>query len=134
MTGGGRDARTAYGGGIRWEGEAVATRAADSGRAGGLGGVDAERPITLAVAARSYPEGTHLSTIMRHVTRGIKTPRGVVRLEASRIGGRWCTTRSAIERFRAECTAARAGGPAPAAPETASRAKAEAYLDAIGLK
>jgi len=90
-----------------------------------------ERWITLAQAASAYPQGTNLSTIVRHITKGVKTPGGVVKLEASRIGGRWTTTREAVERFRARCTASAGGEPAPS--RTTSHARAEAYLDAIGM-
>ncbi len=93
-----------------------------------------ERPITLAQAARHYPDGTHLSTIVRHITRGIKTPRGVVRLEASQIGGRWATTAAAIERFRVACTETRGESPTPPVPRPLAQARAAAYLGSIGLR
>ncbi|WP_165244505.1 DUF1580 domain-containing protein [Paludisphaera soli] len=92
---------------------------------------DPQQPLTVAQAARFYPGGTHTGTIIRHITRGVRTPQGVVKLEASRMGGRWTTTIEAIERFRSACTV-RSGGEARPS-RTSSHAKAEAYLDAIGL-
>lgn len=94
-----------------------------------------EQPITIAEAARFYPKGTRSTTIIRHITRGIKTPRGIVRLEASRIGKRWTTTAGAIERFRAACTNCYADVTSPSpSSRIAAQKRAAAFLDSIGLK
>jgi hypothetical protein len=63
-----------------------------------------ETPLSLAQAAKLLPPGRRgrpvtLSCVLRWILRGVKTPRGLVRLEASRMGGRWLTTVEALERF-----------------------------------
>jgi len=91
-----------------------------------------ERPLTIAQAAKLYPSGTNVQTVVRHITRGIKTPFGVVKLEASKYGGRWTTTEEAIRRFRDRLTVESRGTPPPA---SASRAHqlAKAHLDSLGI-
>jgi len=65
----------------------------------------AETLIPLADAAKIVPPArsgkiTYFSTILRWVLRGAKAPDGaLVRLEALRVGGRWLTSREAIQRF-----------------------------------
>jgi len=39
------------------------------------------------------------------IRRGIGTPAGRIRLEAARMGGRWITSREALERFTRALTA-----------------------------
>ena len=64
-----------------------------------------EVPLALAAAAKLVPPGrngkrTHLSTLLRWITCGAKSPSGeTVRLEAVRLGGRWITSREALQRF-----------------------------------
>lgn len=64
-----------------------------------------ETPLSLNAATRLLPAGRNgrpvsLSCIFRWITEGILAPDGTrVRLEASRLGGRWLTTFEAIERF-----------------------------------
>jgi hypothetical protein len=76
----------------------------------------AETPIPLAVACGLVPPArggkrTHLSTILRWVLRGARSPSGeVVRLEACRIGSRWMTSREALQRFADRLTPRRADG------------------------
>jgi hypothetical protein len=71
-----------------------------------------ESPLSLAQAARLIPptrrgRQTHLSTVLRWVLRGAKSPAGdSVRLEAVRLGGRWVTSRQAIQRFAEALTPA----------------------------
>lgn len=90
--------------------------------------------LTISQAAEYYPKKTHSSTIIRHVTRGIKTPAGVVKLEATRLGGRWVTTREAIDRFSERLTAnCGAVAPEPTQTRKASTAKAKAFLKSIGI-
>jgi hypothetical protein len=64
-----------------------------------------EEPITLAAAARLFPPTRQgrpisLSAIFRWISDGIKGPDGKrIRLEATRVGGRWLTSVAALERF-----------------------------------
>jgi hypothetical protein len=69
-----------------------------------------ETPLPLAAAAKLVPPGrsgkrTHLSTILRWIMRGARSPSGeVVRLEAVRLGSRWVTSRQALQRFSERLT------------------------------
>jgi hypothetical protein len=68
-----------------------------------------ESTISLTQAARLLPPGRRdrpvsLSCVLRWVLDGVKTPNGVVRLEAVRLGGRWITSVQALERFAARQT------------------------------
>lgn len=83
------------------------------------------------VASRFSPEGTTSGTVSRHVLKGVRTKTGVVRLDAWRIGGRWVTSREAVERFRDACTAGNGGTPRPEAGRR--HARADAYLKSRGL-
>jgi hypothetical protein len=80
-----------------------------------------ERRIGLHEAAKLYPSfrsnrPTHISTPLRHITKGVKLPNGdVVRLEGARLGGRWTTTVEAVERFMERLTTG-ALGDAPGSP------------------
>jgi hypothetical protein len=64
-----------------------------------------EKPFPLAEATKLIPAGRngkkcHLSTLIRWVEIGTPGPSGeLVRLAALRLGGRWVTTRSAIQAF-----------------------------------
>jgi len=68
--------------------------------------------LGMGAAARLLPahrgEGTaRPSTIWRWVVQGARTPDGrIVRLEASRVGGRWLTSKAALARFAAALTPA----------------------------
>jgi hypothetical protein len=80
--------------------------------------------------ARSGRE-THLSTILRWILRGTKAPDGtVVRLEAVRLGGRWMTSREALQRFAERLTPRLAGDTeetsTPRSPSARRRAHARA--------
>jgi hypothetical protein len=64
-----------------------------------------ETPLSLKEAARILPptrqdKRVHVSTLTRWILHGVQG----VRLEAYRIGGRWVTTREALERFSAALT------------------------------
>jgi hypothetical protein len=65
----------------------------------------AEQPIALKDACRLVPPArnghrTHLSTLLRWILTGARSPAGGrVRLEAVRIGSRWMTSREALQRF-----------------------------------
>jgi hypothetical protein len=69
-----------------------------------------ETPLSLAAAAAQTPPGRngkrcHLSTILRWILRGAKAPDGtLVKLEALRLGGRWLTSREALQRFAENLT------------------------------
>jgi hypothetical protein len=86
-----------------------------------------ETPLSLAAAARMLPPGRRgrpvsLSCILRWVIDGVRLPDGtVLRLEASRMGGRWLTTVEAMERFADRQTPKLDGRPPAPAPRTPAR-------------
>jgi hypothetical protein len=67
--------------------------------------LSAEHTLSLTAAAAIVPPArggrkTHLSTLLRWIQRGAKSPCGqTVHLEAVRLGGRWITSREALSRF-----------------------------------
>jgi hypothetical protein len=101
-----------------------------------------ESPIPLAAATKLVPPArsgkqTHLSTLQRWILRGAKAPSGaLVRLEAVRLGGRWMTSREALQRF-AEALTPKIGDAAlaPVTPANRQRAaeRAGRELDRIGI-
>jgi hypothetical protein len=103
-----------------------------------------EQPLTLAEACRLVPPGrggrrTHLSTLLRWITSGVRTAGGsVVRLEALRLGGKWVTSREALQRFAERLTPSLedpADTPAPRTPTARRRAaeRAGAELERRGI-
>ena len=103
-----------------------------------------EQVYPFAKAAQFVPPArngrkTHISTLLRWATKGAKAPDGtVVRLEALRLGGRWVTSREAIQRFAAALTPRPdVTGDAPRTRTAASRQRASeraaAELDGLGL-
>jgi hypothetical protein len=64
-----------------------------------------EQLLSLSQAAKLLPPGrgnrpASLSCVLIWVLNGIKSPSGqIVRLEAIRLGGRWLTSRQALQRF-----------------------------------
>jgi hypothetical protein len=76
-----------------------------------------ESPISLAQAAKLVPPGrngkkTHLSTILRWILHGAKAPNGeLVRLDGARLGGRWLTSKEALQRFSERLTPTLGGPP-----------------------
>jgi hypothetical protein len=103
----------------------------------------AEEPLSLAAAAKLVPPARrgkrcHLSTILRWIIKGSKAPDGtVVRLEACRLGGRWLTSREALQRFSDQLTP-RLDAEAltvPRSPGKRRRAsdRAAAELEGLGL-
>jgi hypothetical protein len=101
-----------------------------------------ETPIPLAAAARLIPPGrggknTHLSTLLRWILKGSKDSSGeFVRLEAVRLGGRWMTSREALQRFAERLTPAL--DPPAATPRTPGRRERAAEragraLDKVGI-
>lgn len=66
--------------------------------------------LTLSEACRVLPRGRrgarpHLSTLIRWITTGAPAPDGTrVRLSAIHIGGKWITSRAALQDFAAALT------------------------------
>jgi hypothetical protein len=102
-----------------------------------------ESPIPLADAAKIVPPArsgkrTHLSTLLRWILVGAKAPDGSrVKLEAARLGGRWMTSREALQRFSDRLTPRpnEPDVPAPRTPGTRRRASERAgkELDSLGM-
>jgi hypothetical protein len=102
-----------------------------------------ETTISLAAAGRLVPPArrgrrTHLSTLLRWVSRGTRAPSGQrVRLEAVRLGNRWVTSREALQRFAAALTPQFADTPPtdPRTPGQRRRAseRVAARLEAAGI-
>jgi hypothetical protein len=103
-----------------------------------------ETPVPLAAAAKLVPPArtgkkTHLSTLLRWISRGCRGPAGaLVRLEGIRIGNRWHTSREALQRFAEALTPPlkdAQASPAPRSPATRSRAseRAETELKKLGV-
>lgn len=106
--------------------------------------ISSESPISLTQAARLLPPGRRgrpasLSCVLRWVLSGATGPSGErVRLEAVRLGGRWVTSREALQRFAERLTprfAAEAEAPTPRSPAQRRRASERAAhdLDQIGI-
>jgi hypothetical protein len=82
-----------------------------------------ESTLSLAQAANLLPPGRGgaqptLGCVLRWILKGAKSPSGEpVRLEAIRLGGRWLTSREALQRFAERLTPSLDGEP-PAAPRT----------------
>jgi hypothetical protein len=85
-----------------------------------------ETTISLAQVAREQPPGRRgapcsLGCVLRWVLKGIRSPSDeYVRLEAVRLGGRWITSREALQRFAQRLTPPLDGEP-PVAPRTPSQ-------------
>jgi uncharacterized protein DUF1580 len=104
--------------------------------------LSAETPLPLAAAAKLIPPGrsgkhTHLSTLLRWILQGVKSPSGeIVRLEAARLGSRWVTSREALQRFSERLTprSDEPASPPPRTPGKRQRAseKADAELEKLG--
>jgi hypothetical protein len=59
-----------------------------------------ESTLALDDARKAGPKEVSFSTILRWVTIGALSPDGKrVRLDAVRLGGRWITSREALQRF-----------------------------------
>jgi hypothetical protein len=105
--------------------------------------VSSESTTSLTQAARLLPPGRRgrpvsLSCILRWVLTGATGPSGErVRLEAVRLGGRWVTSREAIQRFAERLTPRLDGDtrPAPRSPTSRRRAseRAAAELERAGI-
>jgi hypothetical protein len=102
-----------------------------------------EAPIPLAEVAKFVPPArrgkrTHLSTLLRWILRGARSPSGeIVHLEAIRMGNRWMTSREALQRFAERLTPRLdvPATPAPRSPKQRQRASERAAheLDRIGI-
>src|SRR5262249_11181216 len=94
-----------------------------------------ENVVHLVEAARLVPPGPsgrppHLSTLLRWINPGVRG----VRLEAVRLGGRWVTSREALQRFADRLTAAQAGPPPPLrAGRTGAEEGADEDLSRLGV-
>jgi hypothetical protein len=79
----------------------------------------------------------HFSTIWRWILKGVKTPTGVVRLEAVRVGSRWVTSQEAIARFCERLTPRLDSDPSPTPRSPAARTRASeraaAELERLGI-
>src|SRR5262245_45668571 len=87
-----------------------------------------ETTMSLAEAAKRLPpfrpgRPVSVGSLTRWVLHGVHTPAGLVRLEASRVGGHWITSLEALERFLTAQTAALTS-PAPL-PRTATKRQQE---------
>jgi hypothetical protein len=90
--------------------------------------------LTITETAKLYPRGTHRNTVVRHIRKGVRTSCGVVKLEATRRGGRWTVARQAVDDFFAKLTAASGVKPTRASDaREASRKAAVAYLASRGI-
>jgi len=101
-----------------------------------------ETPLALAQAAKLIPptrldRPVHVSTLVRWIVHGVRG----VKLEAARVGGRWVTSREALERFSAALTAQHLplSGPGRASTKEISnehhrrQERVEQELTALGL-
>ncbi len=105
-----------------------------------------EKTLSLTQAAHEpiFPPGRKgarptLSCVLRWVLKGLKGPHGrLIRLEAVRLGGRWITSREAIQRFADALTPRLDGEPAPVPRTPCQRRKAaeraERELDEARIK
>lgn len=96
-------------------------------------------PIAKAIE-KSKGIRVHLSTGIRWIRDGVKTPIGQVKLEASTLGGRWYTSVEAVSRFDIAVREAKSGNRDVASnpPRSESQrkrdlARANASLDAMGV-
>jgi hypothetical protein len=89
-----------------------------------------ESTLSLVQAARLLPPGrggrpVTLSCILRWVLKGAPGPNGTrVKLEALRLGGRWLTSREALQRFAEALTPRLDDSPVPTPRTPAARARA----------
>jgi hypothetical protein len=89
-----------------------------------------ETPMSLVQVARQQPPGrggrpVTLGCVLRWILDGARGPSGErVRLEAIRIGGRWVTSREALQRFADRLTPHLEGDAAPKLRTAAKRQRA----------
>jgi hypothetical protein len=103
-----------------------------------------ETTLSLSQAARLLPPGrgdrpVTLSCVLRWVLRGARSPSGeLVRLEAVRLGGRWITSRQALQRFTETLTPDLSGGQTAPTPRSSGRRqraseRAARQLEQLGI-
>ena len=98
-----------------------------------------ESALSLAQAADLLPPGRGgarptLGCVLRWVLKGAKSPSGeLVRLEAIRLGGRWLTSREALQRFAERLTPSLDSEPPPA-PRTANQRRRASEVAARELE
>lgn len=86
-----------------------------------------ESLLTLHDAAQLLPSNragkrVNFATVWRWVLRGVRAGDGqLVRLDAARVGGRWLTSKEALERFAAALTPPTDVGTAPIRTPTARK-------------
>jgi hypothetical protein len=85
--------------------------------------------LGITAAARLLPGRPHCGTIMRWVQKGL----GGERLEAVKVGGKWYTTREALNDFIARTTAS-AGGQTASTRHQPQQAVRLAAADVAGAK
>jgi hypothetical protein len=105
--------------------------------------IGSEHTLSLSHVPPILPRGRRgrpvsFACVLRWVLDGAKSPSGeVVRLEACRLGGRWITSREALQRFTERLTPGT--GDAPMVPVRTARQrrraaeKAEQQLRALGI-
>jgi hypothetical protein len=99
-----------------------------------------EALISLPEAARLMPPGrrnrpVNLSTILRWVLDGVRLPSGgTVRLQAVRMGGRWLTSKEALQRFADAQTPRLDGRPEETAPRPPAARQRASERAARGLE
>lgn len=94
--------------------------------------LDREKPLTLAQAAKLFPNRPNSATVWRWCTKGARG----IKLDSSTIGGRLYTSEAAIQRFIESRTRKTTGPVIPMrTPEQRKRAyeKAMERLEAAGI-
>jgi hypothetical protein len=106
------------------------------------GSIAQETLLSLAQVAKRLPPNRNdrpvsLSCVLRWILSGVRTPRGRVRVEGIRLGGRWLTSVEALERFIAAQTPDLSQPPAPLPRSPAARRRASeraaAELERLGI-
>ena len=102
-----------------------------------------EAAISLSEAAAAVPPSrqgkrTNISTVLRWILFGVKSPQGErIRLEGIRFGGKWVTSRDALQRFAERLTPDLDGQTTvvPRTPISRQRAavRAEKELEKVGI-
>jgi hypothetical protein len=108
----------------------------DGARFPPAGDLAGETPIFISGAAKLLPPGrrglpVHTSTLLRWILRGVRTPRGVVRLDGMKLGGRWMTSAEALRRFTDQITRARYSRDDSKTPLTRSRGDTDRVEDEL---
>jgi hypothetical protein len=102
-----------------------------------------ETILALSNAAKNLPPGrknrpVSFQCVLRWVLNGARAPDGqLVKLEALRLGGRWVTSKEALQRFAEALTPTFAGSPASPTDTPRQRRKAaekvERELEELGI-